>query len=52
MEETITITVKEYQSLLEDRNWIGDLENAGLDNWEGYDFAYELRRERLGREAA
>ena len=47
MEDTITITVKEHQSLLEDRAWLTDLENAGVDNWEGYDFAHQLRRERL-----
>lgn len=44
-EEMITITKKEYDSMLEDRNWLTALESAGVDNWEGYDFALELLHE-------
>ena len=39
MDETtkeITISEKEYESLLEDRNKLYALEGAGVDNWEGY----------------
>lgn len=48
--ETITISKEEYESLLEDRKWRIALENAGVDNWEGYDFARELLNEdkRIG----
>lgn len=45
MEQTITITKKEYESLLEDREWLQCLENAGVDNWEGYSYARELQKE-------
>lgn len=45
MDETITISKAEYLSLLEDRKQLNALENAGVDNWEGYDFAMELFRE-------
>lgn len=44
-EETVTISKKEYESLLEDRKWLQALEGAGVDNWEGYDFARELFNE-------
>lgn len=43
--ETVTISKKEYESLLEDRKWLQALENAGVDNWEGYDYARELMNE-------
>lgn len=45
-EETITITKKEYISLLEDSKWLQCLENTGVDNWDGYDYARELQREQ------
>jgi hypothetical protein len=45
IEEVITITKKEYESLLEDAKWLRALENAGVDNWEGYDFARDLYNE-------
>jgi len=44
-EETITISKKEYESLKEDARWLQCLENAGVDNWEGYDYARELLNE-------
>ncbi len=44
-EETVTISKKEYESLLEDRKWLQALQNAGVDNWEGYDYACELMNE-------
>lgn len=37
----ITISAKEYESLLEDRKKLYALEGAGVENWEGYDFAME-----------
>jgi len=36
MEETITITRKEYNQLLEDSDKLRCLENSGVDNWEWY----------------
>jgi hypothetical protein len=44
-EETVTISKKEYESLLEDRKWLQALENAGVYNWQGYDYARELMNE-------
>ena len=41
----ITISTAEYESLLEDSRWLTALENAGVDNWPGIDFARELFRE-------
>ena len=44
-EETVTITKKEYDSLIEDEIWLRCLESAGVDNWQGIDFASELLEE-------
>ena len=41
-EKTITITVKEYESLLKDSSFMRALEQAGVDNWEGYDYAIDI----------
>lgn len=41
-QKTVTITEKEYNELIEARRFLTALENAGVDNWEGYD---EARRE-------
>lgn len=35
-EETVTISKKEYDSLLDDRKWRIALESGGVDNWEWY----------------
>jgi phage pi2 protein 07 len=45
MEETITITKDEYDELIEDRKFLDCLRSAGVDNWEGYDFAIEMFNE-------
>lgn len=45
MEETVTITREEYENLLESFKWLCALENAGVDNWEGIDFARKLLKE-------
>lgn len=41
--ETVTITKAEYERLLADSEWLSCLESAGVDNWEGYDEARNLR---------
>lgn len=41
-EETITITKKEYDSLVEDSEFLNALQEAGVDNWEGYHIAQEI----------
>ena len=45
---TVTLTKAEYDELLEDSAFLLDLQGAGVDNWEGYDFACEARSKRLG----
>jgi len=42
MEETITIKKSEYDQLLIDQRWLNALEQCGVDNWDGYDYAHEL----------
>ena len=41
MTETVTITKEEYDSLLVSKKLLLALGEAGIDNWEGYDFALE-----------
>lgn len=44
-EETITISIYEYEDLLEDSRWLNALENAGVDNWIGIDQAKDAYNE-------
>lgn len=43
--KTVTISADQYEQLLEDSSWLSALRAAGVDNWEGYDYAMELLRE-------
>lgn len=43
--DTVTITRKEYDQLVKDSEWLSYLEAAGVDNWEGYDYAIEMMQE-------
>ena len=45
MEETITISKKEYEDLLEDQKLLQALQGAGVDNWSGYEYALEIMKE-------
>ena len=40
--EIVTITKKEYEELLDYKECLECLEAAGVDNWEGYDYAMEM----------
>jgi len=40
-EETVTISRKEYEGLLDDQKWRLAVESAGVDNWSGYEYAME-----------
>ena len=40
--ETVTISKKEYDELVEDQKMLRALEGAGVDNWEGYNYAMQL----------
>lgn len=35
----VTISLEEYASLQEDREFLNALQYAGVDNWEGYYYA-------------
>jgi len=41
-DEKILVSKKKYEELLADRRWLLALEDAGVDNWSGYDFAIEI----------
>ena len=42
MTEMVTISKEEYDELIERSNWLGCLEGAGVDDWDGYDYAQEM----------
>lgn len=44
-EENITITEKEYKQLLRDSQELQALQEAGVDNWGGCEYAYDILRE-------
>lgn len=44
-EEMITITVSEYEILLNRDFFLGCLEEMGVDNWCGYSEAWQLYKE-------
>lgn len=44
--ESVTISRKEYDELIEETKWLEDLRAAGVDNWQGFDEACRMRRER------
>ena len=44
-EETVTIAASALKSLVERDRWLSALENAGVDNWLGIEYAYELLEE-------
>lgn len=43
--DTVTIPRKMYEELIESQRWLVALESAGVDNWDGYDFAREILEE-------
>lgn len=43
--ETVTISKSEYERLVRDSEWLALLEAAGVDNWQGIDYAYELKHQ-------
>ena len=52
MEEMVTITKTEYDNLKEDRGWLRCLEAAGIDNWEGYDQAIDIKDRKMQKAKA
>jgi putative phage-type endonuclease len=49
-EETITITMAEYSSLMEKAALLEALEAAGVDNWGGYSEAIDIMRDNFASE--
>jgi hypothetical protein len=43
--DTVTISKAEYDELVKDQTFLKCLMGAGVDNWEGYDFAIETYQE-------
>lgn len=41
----IEIDEREYNALKRDSQWLSCLEQAGVDNWEGYDMAQDMMSE-------
>ena len=44
-DDMITITVAEYERLVDGVRFLECLQHAGVDNWDGYDFALEEYKE-------
>ena len=40
-EDTVTISRKEYDYLLDSQAWLVHLEACGIGNWDGYGYAAE-----------
>ena len=47
IEESITILKDEYEELLEECRLLDCLRMAGVDNWEGFEYAIELFQEEM-----
>lgn len=41
-EEMVTISKKEYSELLENTEFLNALQAAGVDNWDGFDYAIDI----------
>ncbi len=39
--KTVTISEEEYKELLDNQRFLLALQNAGVDNWGGYDYALD-----------
>lgn len=39
--DVVTMSKSEYDDLMDDYLFLNCLRNAGVDNWDGYDFAIE-----------
>ena len=46
MSQTVTIPLEEYLQLRDDSIWVECLNMAGVDNWDGFDEARQLYKER------
>ncbi|MGL5581026.1 MAG: hypothetical protein ACRDCE_08700 [Cetobacterium sp.] len=44
-EQTISISIDEYEQLLDDHNFLQCLKGCGVDNWDGYADAWVMHKE-------
>lgn len=42
MTDTVTIPLREYEEMLRGLAILNALRSAGVDNWDGYDYALEM----------
>lgn len=42
-EEVKVVSIKRYNELIEAEDTLRALEDAGVDTWEGYDYAMEMK---------
>jgi hypothetical protein len=40
-DDVVTMSLAEYEEMLEDQVFLNCLRNQGVDNWQGYEFAQE-----------
>lgn len=43
----VQITEEQFNDFMDNQIWIDSLEEAGVDNWEGYDYARGLYQEKV-----
>ena len=43
VDDYITISISEYNFLVQQSKWLGYLEAAGVEDWDGYEVAMELK---------
>ena len=48
MPKTVTISVEEYEELIDDAEFLRALRMAGIDNWDGYDEAINIYQSARG----
>lgn len=49
--EFVTLPVNTYKELLEKQEWLEYLIAAGVDNWDGIEYAFELQEQEQDRKA-
>lgn len=45
LKDAITISQERYDELIKDSDFLNALRVAGVDNWDGYDFAIDILNE-------
>lgn len=48
VEEKVILDPEDYEEMLEELRFLRCLEAAGVDNWDGYDYAQEMFQEGEG----